>query len=144
MAKRLFIFEQSDGQWDIVTWTPWRAKHKRAPKIVEPGIFEYNKTMYTIDPSKFRNIPVKPWFKARLVTDFTPVQIWKVNDPEPLPLISKLKEKDSDISGDILSKWARSRRVQNYLHPEGNVLALIAMLSLLVNIVLVLAFVFRK
>lgn len=137
---RLYIVETSDGDWNITRSTPLRELLHIVPRVKPPGTITLGKSVYVVDSHKFRRIPYKPKRYLGMVTNYNQVQLWKENDPDAKDLFD-VKERDDDITGEVLAQVAKSMKVKRYLQAEQNWMVLLLIMSVLANIAMAVGFI---
>jgi len=129
---RRYIVETKDGDWNITNATPLSERMRRAPSVSN-GLIHLDGKVYVVDPTKFRRIPYKPRRYLGFVTEYMQVQMWKENDPEPVPFLAE-NSGAPNISGDVIAQYAKSEHLRRLVQPETNWLFFALILSIVVNL----------
>ena len=100
----LWILETKLG-----TWKDWVTKGKKGPQLNENGCLTLGKKQYPVDAKKFRKWTIKNKFGDIKHTMY--VQIWKEDEPTPLDFFDSEKKVGDDITGTILQRLSRIKRL---------------------------------
>ncbi len=124
---RKYIVETKDAKWIFAT--------RREIRRIDKGMITIRGKAYTIDPTEMRWYPVRPWRYLGLIKQEIQVQVYREDNPEPVPRFDH-KPREDGLTGEIVAIAAREHRIREVLSSGMDMMTILLILSIMGNIIL--------